>query len=100
MHVGWKGGIIYKIRVLELKILQKKALKRQVRQRSSLLCVHMEHLQRMPEKGCLVRLPLELNSLNKNNILGNYYSDGILKHFSFFLLELINKYKLLVIKND
>lgn len=60
----------------------------------------MEHLQRMPEKGCLVRLPLEVNSLNKNNILGNYYSDGILKHFFFFLLELINKYKLLVIKND
>lgn len=51
----------------------------------------MEHLQRMPEKGCLVGLPPEVNnSLNKNNFPVNFYLDGILKYLQGFFAR-INK---------
>lgn len=55
------------------------------------MCAHTEYLQRMSEKGRLVRLPAEFNSSNKNNIFENYYSDGILKYFQFLFFARINK---------
>lgn len=82
MHVGWKAGIINKVRGLESKYF-KSFKKTGETKELSVVCSHGTP-SNDARKWMLVRMPPAVSSSDKNNSLGNFYSDGILKYFQFF----------------